>query len=274
MMKSKNELKNNYPEIYRKTSLNLRDVKRLRNFYVEEQNLYEQSAVIGSIAVKIIVTRNMYSRESDDLDFACFCNNIGNLVRNKIKKERLKDLEIRKNYIAGYYLEISDSPFEVYKIYINTLAEPVDIFTEDTGVGPIPLEKYDWKIRKQLTLDNLRLNILNIGFYYATFLNPMAISETRFNKALVLLQVDDNYRDSIDYFTNKLRNSLGVLRDLKKENIVDDFRIKKYIEKIKKISNKVKNIPKNKQRKIGKEKINYLLKSLNTIHAELLDSYY
>ncbi|MFZ8829934.1 MAG: hypothetical protein ACO2OO_00555 [Candidatus Aenigmatarchaeota archaeon] len=167
---------------------------------------------IGNVGIKtfILPKLKLYIDTSYDIDVAV--PSVSYFKNLEIKKERLIDEIIHKQYGFSYKYEIVYSPFEVYRILIppfqigHVECREVDGFDKTTGVGPIPLSDEDFKKRKKIEY----LTSLPLETQLAAHINPKASNYERENRAFFAsISVDNIDYDAVQ---QKLEESTDVVR--------------------------------------------------------------
>jgi len=120
-------------------------------------------------------------------------------------------------------LEEIHLPFKNYKLKLNEEIDiEIDIFVE--GVCAIPANKNTYKIEGNVVYKGFSLNAPEKSFIFATYINPLAITEARLNRFFILA-TDEYAKNGEEQLKVKIADAvyyvaLGKLRvDDKKEEL-------------------------------------------------------
>jgi len=206
-------------QVYSSTALSPEEA--VATWIIKELGLLEgiNYGYAGNVGIKPYISEDLklFVNRSHDLDIAL--ENIEEVRKKyKIEKDRLID-EVKYGH---YRIEITYSVFNVYRIPIPTFQigsieyRIIDCFTTETGIGPIPLKKEDFRKIKYIGY----LPVLPLEVLIASHINPRAFTYERARRALFAAAT--NYIDT-HYVQQKLEESkermsrLGIGYQYKKE---------------------------------------------------------
>jgi hypothetical protein len=247
--KSMKEILSQYPlsVISHKTALS--KVEMISTWILHKLGIFGDDVCygyIGNVGIKffILPKLKLYIDTSYDIDVAV--PSVSYFKNLEIKKERLIDEIIHKQYGFSYKYEIVYSPFEVYRILIPPFqigyveCREVDGFDETIGIGPIPLSDEDFQKRKKMEY----LTSLPLETQLATHINPIAYNSERGRRAFFASVSVDN----IDYdaVQQKLEESIDRVRKA-------GIPLNRYKEGFRRISRECEVIERKFEKKLTKE---------------------
>ena len=210
-------------QVYSSTALSKQEV--IATWIVKELGIFEGTnyGYVGNVGIKAYIPKDQkpYVRGSKDLDVA-----LEEIEKVSKKYEIIKKRPINKIICTHQGLKINYSPFFLFIMSIPPFQidsinyETIDIFTPEVGIGPIPLEKEDFrKIRYKGYLPILPLEVL-----ISSHINPAASTFERLRRALFAAAYNSC---EMDYIWQKLEKSIEIMKKLGK-----DYQYRKELRKI------------------------------------------
>lgn len=198
------------------TSTALSRVEALATYILQTSYPYLTLYHVGNVGVKSHIHSEFKKYVNTSIDLDASVREIEEIkkIDPEPKKDKLIDgiVIVREGLDSRY--EYKYSRFECWRVRIPSIQlgkieyREIDIFTEDTGIGPIPLEKYDFKnaIRKEY------LYTLPPSVQVATQINPCAFTPERGKRAFFLvLSTEIDW----DYTQQKLEESIERVKKVK-----------------------------------------------------------
>jgi hypothetical protein len=210
-------------QVYSSTALSKQEV--IATWIISELGIFRDTnyGYIGNVGIKAYIPKDQkpHVSGSKDLDVA-----LEEIKKVPKKYEIIKKPLIDKIICTHQGLKINYSPFFLFimsipPFQIDTINyETIDIFTPEVGIGPIPLEKEDFRkiIYKEY------LPILPLEVLISSHINPLAFTSERAIRALFAAVYNPSEKD---YIQEKLEKSIEVMKKLGK-----DFQYRKELERV------------------------------------------
>jgi hypothetical protein len=225
-------------QVYSSTALSKQEV--IATWIVKELGIFEGTnyGYVGNVGIKAYIPENLrpYVNLSKDLDVA-----LEEIRKISKKYEIIKEQLIDKIQYTPQGLKISYSPFYFFKLLIFPPFQidsieygTIDIFTPEVGIGPIPLEREDFrKIRYKGYLPILPLEVL-----ISSHINPAAFTYERSRRALFAAAYNPC---EMDYIWQKLEKSIEIMKRLEKDHqyrkelrktCIECYKVERRVEKL------------------------------------------
>lgn len=200
-------------QLFRTTALSREEVDGIEKVVGAFTYLGEKRAYVGNVGIKTHIPAVYKGRVnlSNDLDMVLFSNIDADGLQKKlreydaeavVKKDRLvasestiagtKEIRVRRKY----------TPYDVIHTAINGIV--VDIFTYQTGIGPIPVNEEDLKSMER----RAGLPVMTAGYLLATNLNPDAITKERINRVAYMLKTEPYSIEDVNVLYRKFGEAL------------------------------------------------------------------
>jgi hypothetical protein len=169
---------------------------------------------VGNVGIKLNIPNKYknYVNVSKDLDIAVLdINSLENV--EGIEKRKLFDRIKKRRVILSYMYERIYSPFDVYRVDISpfqigdTEYREIDVFTPETGIGPIKIYKEDFENGKKVEY----FTSLNINTIIASQINPLGYDNERI-KRVFFASISDQHPFDIEYIKQKLEGSIDSIK--------------------------------------------------------------
>ncbi len=278
-------------EVLNTTALSKVELNEIKFFYeiLDKLNLPKEDFVfIGNVAVALQLEKKQSKimNSSHDLDILY----IGDKDLTQILKDRGNlNIKIRQSYpirmhheglsLDKVILEESFEKFYFYTVSINKKEKGInlDVFTTNTGIGYIPLDKED----KNLILNKGGINYIDLGLLIVTMMNPYTFNpekDVRVKRVCYLLKKYYNknngrnkivYKKELSSLNIRIKKKLSEMYEEALKNLRHDKAELKYLlNKSEKLVNYLKNLP--------SESSNNVMSYLNLIkdsYIEVIEEY-
>jgi hypothetical protein len=237
-----------------------------------DEDLLKKASFVGNIGIKTYIPSKFRNciNHSKDIDMAT--KSVKDFSDKEIIRDRLTDsIKIKLGH-SKIQTDVRLSPFEVYRVLMSTSIQvgtveyrEIDLFTMETGIGPIPLNNYDFKKRVFLT----NFSVLPIELQIASHTNPLAYDDERVKRALFAIL--SNESTEIEYIEQKFLDSCERVKRIKVDR--EDYRLENYKSGFNKVAKKIERLWKKYSKKIegydiNEDSLNKFIKLLYKIQTE------
>ncbi len=206
-------------QVYSSTALSPEEAVATR--IIKELGILEgiNCGYAGNVGIKSYMSQHLkqFVDRSHDLDIA-----LENIEEISKEYKITKDFLIDEAKYGHYRVEVIYSVFNVYRIHIPPFQigsieyRMIDAFTTETGIGPIPLEKEDFKKIKYIGY----LPVLPLEVLISSHINPRAFTNERARRALFAAatnQIDIHYVQQKLEKSKEIADRFGIGYQYKKE---------------------------------------------------------